>query len=100
MNEYEAMELAELRMKLNVRERITEKHLARIADLQIELGHYKKKFMGYQVLVGMVLATIPLGETLAVCESNAALVQYFKDLHAERDELKKRLAENDKPKTQ
>lgn len=67
----------------------TLEYLERIAYLQTMLCRCKADMEDWKDMVGAVSATIPAGEITAACFDKASLVKYFKDLHAERDALKK-----------
>lgn len=58
---------------------------------QSELTALREELADWKHLVGAVCATIPLAETLKATEAQPSMVQYFKGLHAERDNLQKYL---------
>lgn len=61
-------------------------------EAQFELAELREELSQWKHMVGAVCATIPLAETLKAAGSQPTMVQYFKGLHAERDNLKKYLA--------
>lgn len=58
---------------------------------QSELTALREELAQYKHMVGAVGATIPLSETLASMTTKQTMVDYFKGLHSERDDLRKRL---------
>jgi hypothetical protein len=56
-----------------------------------ELAALRKELIQWKSLVDAIGATIPLAQTLAGTATQQSMVQYFKGLHAERDNLQKYL---------
>lgn len=64
---------------------------AELGAAQSELAALREELAQWKHMVGAVCATIPLAETLKATEAKPSMVQYFKGLHAERDNLRKYL---------
>jgi hypothetical protein len=60
----------------------------KVKELQDRLEHESKHCHHLENLLGNVSATIPAGKVLDSTKSDEAFVDYFKSLHAERDDLR------------
>lgn len=55
-------------------------------NLTVENSALKAKYRGLEMLIGSVVATIPVNKVLKASQSSATLIEYFKNLHVTQAE--------------